>query len=143
MCGALDPIGDLLKTEVYALCRSINDRAVLAGEAPPIPEPIMTKAPSAELRPNQTDQDSLPPYEELDAILERYIVKNRSATEMIDEGFDPALVQRIVTLVARSEYKRRQSAPVIKVSPRAFGTGRRIPIARAIHEAKAPEVRPT
>ena len=135
MCGALDPIGDLLKTEVYALCRSMNARAKARGEVEPIPSPIIDKAPSAELRPNQTDQDSLPPYEVLDAILERYIVGNRSAAEMIDEGFDPALVQRVVTLVARSEYKRRQAAPVIKVSPRAFGTGRRIPIARTIHEA--------
>ena len=135
MCGALAPIGDLLKTEVYALCRSINARALAAGLEPPIPEPILTKAPSAELRPNQTDQDSLPPYEVLDAILDLYIVKNRSAAEMVDAGYDPALVQKIVTLVARSEYKRRQAAPVIKVSPRAFGTGRRIPIARAVHEA--------
>jgi len=135
MCGALDPIGDLLKTEVYALCRSMNARAKARGEVEPIPSPIIDKAPSAELRPNQTDQDSLPPYETLDAILERYIVGNRSAAEIIDEGFDPALVERVVTLVARSEYKRRQAAPVIKVSPRAFGTGRRIPIARTIHEA--------
>ena len=135
MCGALDPIGDLLKTEVYALCRSMNARAKARGEVEPIPSPIIDKAPSAELRPNQTDQDSLPPYETLDDILERYIVGNRSAAEIIGEGFDPALVQRVVTLVARSEYKRRQAAPVIKVSPRAFGTGRRIPIARAIHEA--------
>jgi NAD+ synthase (glutamine-hydrolysing) len=136
MCGALDPIGDLLKTEVYALCASINARSVAAGLVAPIPEPILTKAPSAELRHNQTDQDSLPPYEELDAILELYIVKNRSAAEIIADGHDADLVKRIVTLVARSEYKRRQAAPVIKVSPRAFGTGRRIPIARSIHEAR-------
>ncbi len=136
MCGALDPIGDLLKTEVYALCRSINTRSQAAGKEAPIPWPIIDKAPSAELRLNQTDQDSLPPYEKLDAILELYIVKNRSAAEMIDDGYDPELVKRIVTLVARSEYKRRQAAPVIKVSPRAFGTGRRIPIARSIHEAR-------
>ena len=135
MCGALDPIGDLLKTEVYGLCRSMNARALAAGLPEPIPEPILTKAPSAELRPNQTDQDSLPPYETLDAILDLYIVKNLSAAEMVASGYDPALVERIVTLVAKSEYKRRQAAPVIKVSPRAFGTGRRIPIARAIHEA--------
>ena len=135
MCGALDPIGDLLKTEVYALCRSMNARALAQGLLPPIPESTINKAPSAELRPNQTDQDSLPPYEVLDAILDLYIVKNRSAAEMVAAGYDRALVQRIVTLVARSEYKRRQAAPVIKISPRAFGTGRRIPIARAIHEA--------
>ncbi len=135
MCGALDPIGDLFKTEVYALCRSINGRAEAAGQLAPIPEAILTKAPSAELRPNQTDQDSLPPYDILDAILERYIVRNLSASEIIAEGFDPALVERIITLVARTEYKRRQAAPVIKVSPRAFGTGRRIPIARSVHEA--------
>ena len=138
MCGAFNPIGDLLKTEVYALCRSINARAEAAGLVAPIPAPIIDKAPSAELRPNQKDQDSLPPYEELDAILELYIVRNLSAAEIVGLGHEPALVRRIVTLVARSEYKRRQSAPVVKVSPRAFGTGRRIPIARAVHEARLP-----
>jgi NAD+ synthase (glutamine-hydrolysing) len=135
MCGALDPIGDLLKTEVYALARSMNARARAAGEEEPIPVSIIEKAPSAELRPNQTDQDSLPPYELLDAILDLYIVKNLSAAEIIAKGYDKAVVERVIRLVARAEFKRRQAAPVIKVSPRAFGMGRRMPIARKIHEA--------
>jgi NAD+ synthase (glutamine-hydrolysing) len=95
----------------------------------------MTKAPSAELRPDQKDEDSLPPYALLDEILKLYIVENCSLDEIVARGFEAAVVSRIVRLVARSEYKRRQAAPVIKVSPRAFGTGRRIPIARSIHEA--------
>jgi len=135
MCGALDPIGDLLKTEVYALARSMNARARAAGEEEPIPLSIIEKAPSAELRPNQTDQDSLPPYDLLDAILDLYIVKNLSAAEIIAKGYDKAVVERVIRLVARAEFKRRQAAPVIKVSPRAFGMGRRMPIARKIHEA--------
>jgi len=136
MCGALAPIGDLLKTEVYALCRRINEREAAAGGKPPIPEAILSKPPSAELRPDQTDQDSLPPYALLDEVLEHYIIGNRSLEEIVAEGYDRALVGRIVTMVARAEYKRRQAAPVIKVSPRAFGTGRRIPIARVVHEAR-------
>jgi len=136
MCGALAPIGDLFKTEVYGLSRAINAAALAAGEPPVIPVATIDKPPSAELKPNQTDQDSLPPYELLDAILELYIVKNLGAAEIVARGFEPDLVERIVALVARSEYKRRQAAPVIKVSPRAFGTGRRIPIARRIHEAR-------
>lgn len=135
MCGGLAPIGDLLKTEVYALARYINERA---GRAV-IPEATLTKAPSAELRPNQTDQDSLPPYELLDDILSLYIIQNLGATEIVERGFDPALVERVVSMVGRAEHKRRQSAPVIKVSARAFGTGRRMPIARAVYEARIAE----
>lgn len=129
MCGGLAVIGDLFKTDVYGLCRAINERE------PVIPEAILTKAPSAELRPNQTDQDSLPPYEVLDELLRRYLLHNRTAGELKEEGFDPALVKRVLTLVGRSEYKRRQAPPVLKVSARAFGTGRRMPIARKIYEA--------
>ena len=135
MCGALAPIGDLLKTEVYALSRAVNERWRAEGRKPPIPEATLTKPPSAELRPDQTDQDSLPPYEVLDAILELYIVRSLSGPEIVELGHDPDLVRRILQMVGRAEYKRRQAAPVIKVSPRAFGMGRRIPIARAIHEA--------
>ena len=131
MCGGLAPIGDLLKTEVYGLARYINARA---GKAV-IPEATLTKAPSAELRPDQTDQDSLPPYETLDDILGLYIIQNLGAEEIIERGHDAALVERIVSMVGRAEHKRRQSAPVIKVSARAFGTGRRIPIARTMYEA--------
>lgn len=135
MCGALAPIGDLLKTEVYALSRFINARYAEGGRPAPIPEATLSKPPSAELRPDQTDQDSLPPYEVLDAILRLYIVDNLAHDEIVSRGHDPALVARIIRMVAKAEYKRRQSAPVIKVSARAFGTGRRMPIARAIHEA--------
>jgi NAD+ synthase (glutamine-hydrolysing) len=131
MCGGLAPIGDLLKTEVYGLAEHINARA---GRAI-IPEATLTKAPSAELRPNQTDQDSLPPYELLDGILGLYIIENLGAAEIVERGYDGALVERVITMVGRAEHKRRQSAPVIKVSGRAFGTGRRIPIARAIYES--------
>jgi NAD+ synthase (glutamine-hydrolysing) len=132
MCGGLAPIGDLLKTEVYGLSRHINERAGAAI----IPEATLAKAPSAELRPNQTDQDSLPPYEELDDLLELYILGDRSAAEMVAMGRDPALVERVVSMVGRAEHKRRQAAPVIKVSARAFGMGRRMPIARAVYEAR-------
>ena len=124
MSGGLAVIGDLLKVQVYALARSINARCRL------IPEAIIDKAPSAELRPDQKDQDSLPPYETLDAILERYLVQNKSASEIAESGFDTALVRSVITMVEKAEYKRRQAPPVLKVSPKAFGTGRRIPIAR-------------
>ncbi len=139
MSGGLAVIGDLLKVQVYALARSINARSVRApgltplaqgARAPLIPEAILVKAPSAELRPDQTDQDSLPPYETLDAILQAYVVENRSASEIASSGFDPVLVRSVLRMVEGAEYKRRQAPPVIKVSPKAFGTGRRIPIAR-------------
>jgi NAD+ synthase (glutamine-hydrolysing) len=126
MSGGLAVIGDLLKMEVYALCRSINARRAL------IPEPILAKPPSAELRPDQKDQDSLPPYEVLDAILQKYLVENRSAAEIAEAGHDAALVRSVIRMVEKAEYKRRQAPPVLKVSPKAFGTGRRIPIARAV-----------
>ncbi len=126
MCGGLAVIGDLLKTEVYALCRSINARKPL------IPEAIFAKAPSAELRPDQTDQDSLPPYETLDRILHLFIMENRSREEIAAEGIDAGLVDSVIRMVERAEYKRRQAPPVLKVSAKAFGMGRRIPIARKI-----------
>ena len=126
MSGGLAVIGDLLKMQVYALARAINARKPL------IPKAIIEKAPSAELRPDQTDQDSLPPYETLDAILEKYLVQNLSAAQIAASGFDPALVRSIITMVEKAEYKRRQAPPVLKVSPKAFGTGRRIPIARKL-----------
>jgi NAD+ synthase (glutamine-hydrolysing) len=134
MNGALGPIGDLFKTEVFALCRRINRRACAAGEMPPVPEAILTKAPSAELRPNQKDQDSLPPYEVLDEVLKLYLFENKSKQEIIEMGWDAALAERIIKTVARAEFKRRQAPPVLKVSPRAFGMGRRMPIARYIYE---------
>ncbi|MDR1899887.1 MAG: NAD+ synthase [Treponema sp.] len=135
MDGALGPIGDLFKTEVFALCRRINEKA-LAGEPGRIviPRTIIEKPPSAELRPNQKDQDSLPPYEVLDEILKLYLFENLSADEIAKRGWDRELAAHIVRTAARAEFKRRQAPPVLKVSPRAFGMGRRMPIARSIYE---------
>ncbi|MDR2143807.1 MAG: NAD+ synthase [Treponema sp.] len=132
--GALGPIGDLFKTEVFALCRHINDREKEAGRNAIIPQAILDKPPSAELRPDQKDQDSLPPYEELDRILKLYLFGNLSADEIAARGENRELAERIVRTVARAEFKRRQAPPVLKVSPRAFGMGRRMPIARAVYE---------
>jgi len=124
MVGALAVIGDLIKTRVYAICRWLNrDREV-------IPLPILEKPPSAELRPDQKDTDSLPPYETLDPILEAY-VERYETPECISQknGFPLELVQHVVHLVERSEYKRQQAAPVLKVTSKSFGMGRRFPIA--------------
>ncbi|MDR0400539.1 MAG: NAD+ synthase [Treponema sp.] len=132
MNGALGPIGDVFKTEVFALCRRVNERA--AGGRAPIPQAIIDKPPSAELRPNQKDQDSLPPYDVLDEILRLYLYRNLSAGEIADRGWDRDLAARIVKTAARAEFKRRQAPPVLKVSPRAFGMGRRMPIARSVYE---------
>ena len=129
MCGSLAVIGDLFKTEVYALCRHINREREI------IPKAILTKPPSAELRPDQKDSDSLPEYDLLDQILSRYVLENKTSAEIEEEGFDPDLVRRVITMVGRAEYKRRQAPPVLKVSPKAFGAGRRMPIARKIYEA--------
>ena len=100
-----------------------------------IPESVLTKAPSAELRPDQTDQDSLPPYDLLDQILNLYLLHSKTLEEITAAGFEEELVKNVLSMVGKAEFKRRQAPPVLKVSPRAFGTGRRIPIARTIHEA--------
>ncbi|HWP69346.1 MAG TPA: NAD(+) synthase, partial [Rectinemataceae bacterium] len=136
MCGALAPIADLYKTEVYALARHLNKKAVEKGDLEPIPLPIIEKAPSAELRLNQKDQDSLPEYDLLDSILRQYIEENRTLNEIVAQGFDKAVVEKVLGMTARAEYKRRQAAPAIKVSKRAFGVGRRLPLARHIHETE-------
>jgi NAD+ synthetase len=128
MCGGLAVINDLPKQWVYRLARWINREREL------IPAASITKPPSAELRPNQTDQDSLPPYEILDAILEAYVVEGRAAEEIMAAGFDAAAVRRVVRLIELSEYKRRQSAPGLKVTSKAFGVGRRVPIAQRYRE---------
>ena len=132
MCGALAVIADVFKTDIYKLARWINsDPASRAGrEREIIPAASIIKPPSAELRPNQTDQDSLPPYETLDQILDAYVVKNLSKEEIIRRGFDAVVVNDVINKINFSEYKRRQAAPGLKVSPRAFGMGRRIPIAQ-------------
>ena len=124
MNGALAPIADVLKTDVYKIARWVNREREI------IPANSITKPPSAELRPDQTDQDSLPPYEILDAILEAYVVKNLSRDEIIRNGFAAVIVNDVVNKVNFSEYKRRQAAPALKISPRAFGIGRRIPVAQ-------------
>jgi len=124
MNGGLAVIADLPKMMVYRVSRWRNRRK------PDIPESILTKAPSAELRPDQTDQDSLPPYELLDQILELHVEQCQSAEEIIAQGFDEPTVRRVLRLVRMAEFKRKQAAPVLKVTSRAFGTGWRMPIVR-------------
>jgi NAD+ synthetase len=124
MCGGLSVISDVPKTMVYRLARWINRQREL------IPQASILKAPSAELRPNQTDQDSLPPYDVLDAILERHVVQLQTVAEITAAGFDEATVRRTVRMINAAEYKRRQAAPGLKVTSKAFGVGRRIPIAQ-------------
>ena len=127
MVGALAVIGDLVKTRVYALSRWVNRNREI------IPEAILTKAPSAELRPDQKDTDSLPPYEMLDPILEAYVERYETPAQIVAEyGFPAAIVEHIVRLVERTEYKRQQAAPVLKVTPKSFGMGRRFPIAARV-----------
>ncbi|MCD4825295.1 MAG: NAD+ synthase [Phycisphaerae bacterium] len=126
MCGGLAPIGDVLKTKVYELAAYLNTES---GNTR-IPENILTKPPSAELKPNQTDQDKLPPYEVLDEILRRYVEQDQTAGEIVAGGFDEELTYQVVRMVDLAEYKRQQAARVIKVSARAFGMGRRVPIAQ-------------
>jgi NAD+ synthase (glutamine-hydrolysing) len=128
MCGALAVLGDVYKTEVYAMCEFINKRAQKEKGHDIIPQHTITKPPSAELRPGQKDQDSLPPYEILDAILYEYINKEKGQKEIIAQGFDDALVERVFNMVNRNEFKRFQTPPIIRVSSKAFGFGRRIPI---------------
>jgi len=124
MVGALAVIGDVVKTEVYALCRHLNREREI------IPVSIIEKPPSAELRPGQKDTDSLPPYEVLDPIIEAYVERYETPEHISSSlGVDIKLVRRVVKLVERSEYKRQQAAPVLKVTTKAFGMGRRFPIA--------------
>ncbi|MBI5425047.1 MAG: NAD+ synthase [Opitutae bacterium] len=122
MCGGLAVISDVFKTQVYALSRWINREREI------IPQNTIDKAPSAELRPNQTDQDSLPPYDQLDAILRGYVEQGLSRADLVAQGFPPAVVHDVVRKVDLSEYKRKQAAPGLKITPLAFGVGRRIPI---------------
>lgn len=115
-CGALAPIGDLLKTEVFALCRHINEKSRLLSGKNAIPETILTKPPSAELRLNQTDQDSLPPYEVLDAILKLYLSENRQVDGIATIlGMDKELVTRIIQTVTTMQFKRQQMPQVLEL----------------------------
>jgi len=121
LCGSLGVIGDVFKTDVYRLARHINRKREL------IPEHTLTKAPSAELRPNQKDQDALPEYAQLDQILRLYIEENHSPENIIAQGFPEETVRKIIHMVTRNEYKRAQVPPVLKISKKAFGTGRKYP----------------
>ncbi len=122
MAGGLSVLGDVYKTDVYALARYINENEVI------IPENIITKPPSAELRPNQKDSDSLPDYDMLDTILEKYIERQMSDDDIIAEGFDSSIVKRVIRLVNSNEYKRYQTPPILRISSKAFGVGRRMPL---------------
>jgi NAD+ synthetase len=124
MCGGLAVINDVPKTMVYRIARWLNREREI------IPAASIIKAPSAELRPNQTDQDSLPPYDALDAILDAYVVEGKSAAEIIQSSYDEKTVWRIIRLINFNEYKRRQAAPGLKVTTKAFGVGRRVPVAQ-------------
>jgi NAD+ synthase (glutamine-hydrolysing) len=122
--GGIAVIKDVFKLQVYELCRFVNARA---GRAV-IPDAVLTKPPSAELRADQRDDQSLPPYEVLDPILEAYVEGDGTASELVAAGFDEAVVRRITRLVDLAEYKRRQSPPGVRVTPKAFGKDRRLPI---------------
>ena len=126
--GGFAPIKDLYKTQVWQLAKWRNDLAILQGEVPPIPENSINKEPSAELRPDQKDSDSLPDYKVLDQILQIYIDQDGGRPAALAAGFNPAVVDKVVGLVDRAEYKRRQYPPGTKISNRAFGKDRRLPI---------------
>ncbi|GIF68247.1 NAD+ synthase [Asanoa ishikariensis] len=126
--GGFNPLKDVPKTLVWKLARWRNDEALRVGEEPPIPENSISKPPSAELRPDQLDTDSLPDYDQLDAILLSYVDGDQGRADLIAAGHDPALVDRVLRLVDLAEYKRRQSAPGTKISIKAFGRDRRLPI---------------
>ena len=137
MCGGYSVLKDIYKTEVYALSRWRNDQ-VADGACGPrgrvIPESSITKAPTAELRPNQTDQDSLPPYEVLDAILQGLIEEELSVSEIVARGFARETVTRVQRLLYSAEYKRRQAPPGVKITRRSFGRDRRYPLTNAFRE---------
>jgi NAD+ synthase (glutamine-hydrolysing) len=128
MCGGLGVISDVFKTQVYALADWINADAAVRGLPGPIPRSTIDKAPSAELRPGQLDQDTLPPYKILDAILKGYVEEGLARKDLVERGFPEAVVQDVVRKVDLNEYKRKQAAPGLKIHPLAFGVGRRIPI---------------
>jgi NAD+ synthase (glutamine-hydrolysing) len=122
MAGGLSVLGDCYKTQIYALAKYINrDKMIIPGN-------IITKAPSAELRPDQKDTDSLPEYAILDRILYQYIERRQGPNEIKEQGFDAPLVDRVLKMVNINEYKRNQFCPIIRISPKAFGVGRRVPI---------------
>ncbi len=133
--GGFAPIKDIYKTDVWALSRYRNALAVERGETPPIPERSITKEPSAELRPDQKDSDSLPDYPLLDQVLRAYVDEDHGYEALLADGFDPELVRRVISLVDKAEYKRRQYPPGTKVSSRAFGKDRRLPMTSRWNES--------
>ena len=139
MCGGYNVLKDIYKTEVFALSRWRNENSppgALGPRGVVIPERIITKPPTAELRANQTDQDSLPPYDVLDGILECLVEKEMSFADTVAKGYEPATVKRIEQLLYISEYKRRQAPPGVKISSRNFGRDRRYPITNAFRDAR-------
>jgi NAD+ synthase (glutamine-hydrolysing) len=134
MAGGFAPIKDVPKTLVYELVHWRNAR----DGAPPIPQRVIDKPPTAELRPNQKDTDSLPAYEELDPILEAYVEEDLAPEEIAAAGFDRSIVDRVVAMIDRAEYKRRQAPPGVKITPKAFGRDRRLPITNRYRRNEAP-----
>jgi NAD+ synthase len=137
MCGGYSVLKDIYKTEVYELARWRNEQLPEGACGPRgrvVPESSLTKAPTAELRPNQTDQDSLPPYEALDAILEALVEEELSVPEIVARGFPRETVTRVQRLLYGAEYKRRQAPPGVKITRKSFGRDRRYPLTNAFRE---------
>ncbi len=134
MCGGYNVLKDLYKTDVYAVSAWRNANAPYGGPLEVIPRRIISKPPSAELRPDQTDQDSLPPYDVLDGILHGLVEEEATLDEIVSRGFDADTVLRVQRLLYGSEYKRRQAPPGVKLGPRAFGRDRRYPIVNAYRD---------
>ena len=129
MSGGFAPIKDVPKTLVYELCAWRNARGAELGETQPIPQSVIDKPPSAELRLEQLDTDTLPPYEVLDPIIEAYVEDDLGVDEIVDRGIgERETVRRVAAMIDRAEYKRRQAAPGVKITPKAFGRDRRLPI---------------
>jgi NAD+ synthase len=134
MCGGYSVLKDVYKTMVFALCRwrnSHHSEGFLGPDGEVIPERIITKPPTAELRANQKDQDSLPPYDLLDQVLEGLVERDQSPRELVQQGFDPEVVRKVSNLLDLAEYKRRQAPPGVKITEKAFGRDRRYPITNA------------
>jgi NAD+ synthase (glutamine-hydrolysing) len=138
--GGFAPIKDVPKSLVYRLARWRNAVAGERGEVPPIPESCIEKAPSAELAPGQVDADRLPAYDVLDELLDLYVEQDKGLNELVQRGFDRDLVERVIRLVDAAEYKRRQTPPGPKITGRAFGRDRRLPITSRWREVAAPDV---
>jgi NAD+ synthase len=134
MCGGYNVLKDVYKTEVYRVARWRNENSPYGGVVAPMPERILTKAPSAELRPDQKDQDSLPPYDVLDGILHGLVEEEATLDEIVARGFDPDLVERVQKMLYASEYKRRQAPPGVKIGAKAFGRDRRYPIVNGFRD---------